>query len=102
MAQSSGLSSHSVLYGARYFTVVQRLLLMSNWKLPPPFRQRHPPLIGLSYSPSMSITLPSFTYTRCPQPTAQYGHTLLTILASWMRGFRFLLRSLSGLGTAPT
>ena len=37
--------------------------------------QSRPLLIGLSGSPSIWTTLPSFTKIRWPQPTAQYGHT---------------------------
>ena len=50
-------------------SLVTRLLLAE------PLGQSRPREIGLSGSPSIWTTLPSLTNTRCPQPTAQYGHT---------------------------
>ena len=48
---------------------------MTRLLLAEPFGQSRPLEIGLSGSPSIWMTLPSLTKIRCPQPTAQYGHT---------------------------
>src|SRR3954463_12564343 len=76
IAVSSSRSSHSVPYGRRYLTVVTRVLLVTSCLLALPFGHSRPRLIGESGSPSICTTCSSLTKTRCPQPTAQEGHTL--------------------------
>jgi len=46
---------------------------MVSCELADPFGHSRPRLTGESGSPSIWMTLPSLTYTFCPQPTAQYG-----------------------------
>src|SRR5436853_6413336 len=47
----------------------------------------------------MFTIVPSTVWTRVPQPTAQYGHTLGTALASLMRGV--WARATAGLRSIP-
>src|SRR5712692_7980117 len=57
--------------------------------------------MGLLGSPSISITLPSLTYTFRLHPTAQYGQTLCTAFASRMRGAFSRLSLLNGCTLEP-
>src|SRR5919202_1232445 len=75
-------SSHSDAYGRRYLTVVTRVGLVTSCLLALPLGQSRPRLIGESGSPSIWTICSSLTNTRCPQPTAQYGQTLLTTLSA--------------------
>ena len=71
--------SQSVAYGRRYSTVVTRPGWVTSCLLAAPLGHSRPRLTGESGSPSIWVTasLPpaELTYTRWPQPTAQYGHT---------------------------
>src|SRR3954470_4334175 len=78
IAVSRSRSSHSVPYGRRYRIFVTRVGLVTSDLLALPLGQSRPRLIGESGSPSIWTTFSSFTYTFCPQPTAQEGHTLCT------------------------
>ena len=51
---------------------------LTSCSLAEPLGQSRPREIGESGSPSIWTTFSSLTYTRWPQPTAQYGHTLCT------------------------
>ena len=62
----------------RYLTVFTRPGLFTNCSLADPFGQRRPREIGEFGSPSICTTRSPLTYTRWPQPTAQYGQMLLT------------------------
>ena len=74
-AVSRSRSSHPVPYGRRYRTVRTRSGLVTRLLLAEPLGHSRPREIGESGSPSIWVTRPSLTYTRCPQPTAQYGQT---------------------------
>src|ERR1700712_5923677 len=52
--------------------------LFTSCSLADPLGHRRPRDTGESGSPSIWMTRSSLTYTFCPQPTAQYGHTLCT------------------------
>ena len=76
IAVSRSSSSHSVPYGrAVAAPCCCRRSLVTRLLLAEPFGHSRPREIGLSGSPSIWVTSPSLTKTRCPQPTAQYGQT---------------------------
>src|SRR5207302_4161804 len=84
----------SVPPGRRYLTFVWRVGLLTRFSDAAPFGQRRPREIGESGSPSIWITFSSLTYTFCPQPTAQYGHTDWTTLSAVLvRACRCSLRT---------
>jgi hypothetical protein len=87
IAVSRSRSSQSVPNGRRYRTWYCRAPPMVSCELADPFGHSRPRLTGVSGSPSIWTTLPSLTYTFCPQPTAQYGQAdLVTVSASRTRG----------------
>ena len=87
MACSSGISSHCVPWGLRYRMLCTRCDPVTSWKVAAPLGHSRPREMGESGSPSMSVILPSFTYTFWPQPTAQYGQMdLITLSAALVRG----------------
>src|SRR6185312_11576033 len=73
---------HSVANGLRYKTLDCRVAEVTSCLLAEPFGHSRPRLIGESGSPSIWVTRPPETYTRWPQPTAQYGHTDWTTLSA--------------------
>src|SRR3954469_23692971 len=82
IAVSRSRSSHSVPYGRRYRIFVTRVGLVTSCLLALPLGQRRPRLTGESGLPSIWTIFPSFTYTFCAQPTAQYGQTLWATLSA--------------------
>src|SRR5438105_4820994 len=87
VACSSEMYVQSAVPGARYLTLVSRIGLLTRFSEAAPFGQRRPREIGESGSPSIWTTFSSLTYTFCPQPTAQYGHTDWTTLSAvFVRG----------------
>src|SRR4051794_22646574 len=82
IAVSRSRSSHSVPYGRRYRIFVTRVGLVTSCLLALPLGQRRPRLTGESGLPSIWTIFPSFTYTFCAQPTAQYGQTLCATLSA--------------------
>src|SRR3954462_12981307 len=82
IAVSRSRSSQSVAYGRRYLTVVTRVGLVTSCLLALPLGHSRPRLIGESGSPSIWTIFSSLTYTRWPQPTAQYGQTDFTTLSA--------------------
>src|SRR5216684_4183741 len=98
-ARSRSHTSHSVAPGARWRTRVARLGLTWSWYVAAPLGQRVPSLTRLLGSPSMFTIVPSTVWTSVPQPTAQYGHTLGTALASLMRSA--WARATAGLRSTP-
>src|SRR5690606_33191700 len=99
---SRAISSHSVAYGRRCSTFVSRLGLIVYWNVLAPLGQSVPSLIGLSGLPSMSTTRPSCTWTSIPQPTAQYGQTLGTVVTSRRRECCRRVRSLTAAPSMPS
>jgi hypothetical protein len=57
--------------GRRYLTLVWWFGEVTRLFVAEPFGQGRPREIGLSGSPSISVTRSSFTNTSCPQATAQ-------------------------------
>src|SRR4051812_40076005 len=93
VAVSRSSSSHSVALGRRYLTLYSRRGLFTYCSEADPLGHRRPREIGLSGSPSIWTTFSSLTYTFCPQPTAQYGHTERTTRSAVaVRGVRVLER----------
>src|SRR6266545_1063176 len=82
IALLSSISSQAVPPGLRYSAFLLRSGLTVSWKLAAPLGHSVPRLIGLSGLPSMLITWPSLTLISAAHPTAQYGQTLGTSLAS--------------------
>src|SRR3954454_25021504 len=82
IAVSRSRSSHSVPYGRRYRIFVTRVGLVTSCLLALPLGQSRPRLTGESGLPSIWTIFPSFTYTFCAQPTAQYGQTLWATLSA--------------------